>query len=642
MKLLMECKRLLKEYRRCFKCCSGTHVARECPAELKCNECESNQHCTVMHPDTAVSPAPSPLTESDVEQQNSSPPEVTSRCTKVCGEGRPPRSCAKICLVQVFPQGQRERSIKMYAILDDQSNRSLARSEFFKLFDIQGDHTPYLMRTCAGTTEMTGRKAVGFQIEALNGEVCLDLPPLIECNEVTSNRSEIPSPEIAHSHAHLRSMAPHIPKIDLKAQILILLGRDLIQVHKVRDQIKGPHNAPFAQRLDLGWVIVGEVYIDSTYKSTVSVLKTNVLQNGRPSFLMPCQNHISVRERVGYGGEHRQSTSAQLTTYPASGVTAKDKLGRDVFAKTEDDNKPALSFEDETFLEIMEAEFKRDEQNSWIAPLPFRTPRPRLPNNRAQALSRLHSLQRTLNKNPTNQNPADLATRSVPASRLTDTMWFTGPEFLHKPHQPETPRSFELVDPEEDVDVRPQPTTLATSLRESELTSEQFQRFSTWESLLRAVSFLIHQIRSHRTNSTVTCKGWHQCNQPRTPEELEAAKIVIIKAAQRDAYPEECVALLENRAIPKSSTILNLDPFVCDGLLRIGGRLRHASVNPEVKNPIILPKQSHVTRLLVSHRHAKVKHQGRQFTEGAIRSVGLWIVAGKRLIGSVLHRCGEL
>ncbi|XP_061678699.1 uncharacterized protein LOC133502197 [Syngnathoides biaculeatus] len=196
IKRLMERKRLLKEYRRCFKCCSGTHVARECPAELKCNECESNQHCTVMHPDTAVSPAPSPPTESDVEQQNSSPPEVTSRCTKVCGEGLPPRSCAKICLVRVFPQGQRERSIKMYAILDDQSNRSLARSEFFKLFDIQGDHTPYLMRTCAGTTEMTGRKAVGFQIEALNGEVCLDFPPLIECNEVTSNRSEILFSEI--------------------------------------------------------------------------------------------------------------------------------------------------------------------------------------------------------------------------------------------------------------------------------------------------------------------------------------------------------------------------------------------------------------------------------------------------------------
>lgn len=68
--------------------------------------------------------------------------------------------------------------------------------------------------------------------------------------------------------------------------------------------------------------------------------------------------------------------------------------------RTENDNKSAFSFEDETFLEIMQEELHRDEKNSWIGPLPFRSPRPRLPNNRTQALSRLHSLQRTLNKNP--------------------------------------------------------------------------------------------------------------------------------------------------------------------------------------------------------------------------------------------------
>ena len=78
---------------------------------------------------------------------------------------------------------------------------------------------------------------------------------------------------------------------------------------------------------------------------------------------------------------------------------------------------------------------------------------------------------------------------------------------------------------------------------------------------------------------------------------------------------------------------------MCDGLLRTGGRLRHASMDPAVRNPIILPKQSHVTKLLVSHYHVKVKHQGRLFTEGAVRAAGLWIVAGKRLIGSVLHHC---
>ena len=287
MKLLTERTRLLRDHRRCFRCCSATHMAKDCSVELKSYECESDRHCTAMHPDIHLSPAVSSASELDTEQQNNTPSEVTSKCTEVCEEGLPARSCAKICLVQVFPLGQKECSVKMYAILEDQSNRSLARAEFFQLFGIQGNPSPYLMRTCAGTVEMTERKAVGFQVLAINGEVCLDLPPLIECNEIMSNQSEIPSPEVTLSHTHLSPVAPYIPEPDPEVQILILLGRDLIRVHKVRQQINGPHDAPFAQRLDLGWVIVGEVCINSAHKPTVSIFKTNVLQNGRPSYLTP-------------------------------------------------------------------------------------------------------------------------------------------------------------------------------------------------------------------------------------------------------------------------------------------------------------------------------------------------------------------
>ncbi|XP_037305223.2 uncharacterized protein LOC119194863 [Pungitius pungitius] len=215
-----------------------------------------------------------------------------------------------------------------------------------------------------------------------------------------------------------------------------------------------------------------------------------------------------------------------------------------------------------------------------------------------------------------------------------NTMWFTGPEFLHKPPKPDIDKSFELVDPESDVDVRPQLTTLATHISEGKLTTERFQRFSTWDSLLRSVSFLIHQTRAHKSDSRDACKGWHQCNKPRSQEELAKAKLVILKSIQNEAYPEEYIALQENRTLSRASAILDLDPFMCDGLLRTGGH-----IDSDVKNPIILPKQSHVTKLLVSHYHAKVAHQGRHFTEGAVRAAGLWIVAGKRLIGSVLHHC---
>lgn len=96
---------------------------------------------------------------------------------------------------------------------------------------------------------------------------------------------------------------------------------------------------------------------------------------------------------------------------------------------------------------------------------------------------------------PSEQNPADLATRSVAASQLMDTMWFKGPDFLYKPPEKEKREHFELIDPETDVEVRPQVTALATHLETKRLTSERFQRFSTWKSLLRAVSYLKHQER---------------------------------------------------------------------------------------------------------------------------------------------------
>lgn len=86
MKQLTESKKSLKEHRQCFRCCSATHLARECKVGLKCNECKSDHHCSAMHSDISLSPATSPVMEPDTEQNNCLP-EVTSRCTEVCGEG---------------------------------------------------------------------------------------------------------------------------------------------------------------------------------------------------------------------------------------------------------------------------------------------------------------------------------------------------------------------------------------------------------------------------------------------------------------------------------------------------------------------------------------------------------------------------
>ncbi|XP_063761823.1 uncharacterized protein LOC134879300 [Eleginops maclovinus] len=1096
-------KVFLKENGICFKCCSSTnHMAKDCTTIVKCFECDSTRHISAMHPGPAphlTTPLTSPQHGGEGEEVNDTS-EVSASCTAVCGTGQVGRSCSKICLARVYQKDHPEEAIKAYVVLDDQSNRSLAKSSFFDKFDIHTKPYPYQLKTCSGIVDTFGRRASDFIVESLNGKVRIPLPPLTECNDLPDNRSEIPTPNAALHQPHLSKVAEHIPKLDPTAEILLLLGRDAIRAHKVREQINGPANAPFAQRLDLGWVLVGEVCLGSTHKPNVSSFRTAMVDCHRPSLFQPCTSLLHIKEEL----------HDRLPGNSALPPRAKEhSLGQNVFDCTEQDNKLAPSIEDETFLKMMDKDVYRNDSHSWVAPLPFRLPRQQLPNNREQALKRFGSLQRQFKRKPemqqqyvefmgkllknnhaevapelreeecwylpsfavyhpqkpdqirvvfdssaqqsgislnnvlltgpdlnntllgvlmrfrkdkvavmadiqqmfycflvdekhrnylrflwfkdnnvanevidyrmkvhvfgnspspavsiyglrrairdgaekygtdtvnfverhfyvddglcsvptdaeaigllhrtqaslaesnlrlhkfvsnsqavleafpsedcvqakrdvdlsgdesptqrslgllweiasdtftfsvstdtkpftrrgvlsmvnsvfdplgflapvtiqgrgllrelnsetsewdtplpedklgkweawrnslqdlrhfhiprmytgicpakaervelhvfsdasvkaigavaylkaiqedtvdvgfvmakaklapqsdptiprlelcaavlaveiaeliqdeldlkldatkfytdskvvlgyiynqsrrfyvyvhnrvqrirqstipeqwhyvnTEDNPADLASRSVPAAHLTKTMWFNGPTFLRKPSvQPDPasviPQSFSIVSPESDAEVRPAVKSYITDLQGKVLSTERFERFSTFDTLQRAIALLIHIGRSFST-PTGKCKGWHHCDLPRSVDELSQAREVIIGAVQRNTFVKEFEALERGKQVPLSSCLRSLNPVLQDDLLCLGGRLKNADVSIEQKNPVILPKEHHVSLLLTRYHHAQVKHQGRQLTEGAVRAAGLWILGGKRLVNSTIHKC---
>lgn len=102
-----------------------------------------------------------------------------------------------------------------------------------------------------------------------------------------------------------------------QADILLLLGRDVIQAHYVLEHGNGPPNHPFTQRLALGWVIVGNICLGGARKSGhVNVLKTNILDNGWPSYLFPCQNSIQVKESFNQGHHKTLRSKTRLKSYP--------------------------------------------------------------------------------------------------------------------------------------------------------------------------------------------------------------------------------------------------------------------------------------------------------------------------------------
>lgn len=321
-------------------------MAKDCKIQPKCVECYSDRHISALHP----GPAPwsvggqaehSPEDKQSGENEEVSSPIVTSKCTEICGGDPNPRSCSKICLVKVFHADRPSKSHRVYAVLDDQSNRSLVKSEFFSLLDIDSVASPYTLKTCSGTVETSGRKATNVIVESLDGKTKVTLPTLLECNYLPDDRSEIPTPEYTQYFPHLQPVADKIPPLDDSAPILLLLGRDILSLHKVREQRNGPHNSPYAQCLDLGWVIVGELCLGGAHKTEeVNVYKTHVLQNGRSSFLKPCTNNIHVKEIFQ--------------------ETCKDGLGEGVFQKTAEDDKLAMSVDDNNFLKIMNNEVYMD------------------------------------------------------------------------------------------------------------------------------------------------------------------------------------------------------------------------------------------------------------------------------------------
>ncbi|XP_076862530.1 uncharacterized protein LOC143514793 [Brachyhypopomus gauderio] len=392
-------KSFLKENHVCFKCCASTlHVARNCSAKIQCAECNSERHPTVLHPGPAPWAAEvDPPLEHGGESELSLQSQVNTQCTQVCGGDLSNRSCSKISLVKVYPSGLRNKAKRVYAILDDQSNRSLVTSHFFDVFSDSSLSSPYTLRTCSGVKQVSGRRATGYEVESLDGTVRLSLPSLIECNDIPNNRDEIPTPDVALHHPHLKSLAHLIPEVDPNAPIMLLLGRDILRVHKVRKQVNGTHNAPYAQKLDLGWVVVGNVCLGNVHKPpAVCTFFTATSELGRPSLFRRCPNVFHVKEN--YGG---LSTSKHLPAcLEEASMCEADHLGCSVFQRTKDDNQVAPSIQDAYFMKIMQKELRKDLNNSWIAPLPFKHPRPRLPNNRSQALKRVTSLKRNLDKKP--------------------------------------------------------------------------------------------------------------------------------------------------------------------------------------------------------------------------------------------------
>lgn len=118
-----------------------------------------------------------------------------------------------------------------------------------------------------------------------------------------------------------------------------------------------------------------------------------------------------------------------------------------------------------------------------------------------------------------------------------------------------------------------------------------------------------------------------------------ATELFLVKLCQNTTFAAEISNLAGNKPVPKDSCLRYLDPYLHDRIIRLGGRVRTADALSNEHGPIIIHGKTHLARLLVQRCHETIKHQGRHFTEGLVRSSGYWVIGEKRLISSIIHSC---
>ena len=300
---------------------------------------------------------------------------------------------------------------------------------------------------------------------------------------------------------------------------------------------------------------------------------------------------------------------------------------------------------------------------------------------------------------PTDLNPADVASRGSSVKALiNDTLWWSGPAFL-KPGtdipaqfapkvwpEPHLKQYALLAVPKIDgkqggklpksTDKDSQPRK-SGSLDDNELTREDIKspcpqllfvkRFSKWNSLLKFMAywnrwkFLTFISTDHSSvqitigrrpfpSSDKKLQGGRllqyvydpplqKALPPFTDTELRDAETSLMRIAQAPFRAD--IARIEKRKQPESVALRKCNPFLEDGILRVGSRLLQSEILLyDSKFPVILPAKSHVAELILQHVHANVLHHG----GGHLTAINLtrskhWILKGTQLARSVVVCC---
>lgn len=240
----------------------------------------------------------------------------------------------------------------------------------------------------------------------------------------------------------------------------------------------------------------------------------------------------------------------------------------------------------------------------------------------------------------TSDNPADLISRGVDPDKLQScSNWWHGPQYLSNLEFQHT--AFQVTSPVEDIlpsDVESKASTVDSNSNIQCVhfckIEHDFNIFDKYSDLNKMQSQIAYILRFKHNAK----KGSVRHTGPLSPQEYSEALKVIIRYNQSLHFSNEIASLLNNK--PCKAALSSLHPFLDgDKILRVGGRLTNSPTIPYDKmHPIILPKSSNLTKLMITKEHLRLLHAGAKLVWSSL-SQKYWILSGLREIKKVLRSC---
>jgi len=136
----------------------------------------------------------------------------------------------------------------------------------------------------------------------------------------------------------------------------------------------------------------------------------------------------------------------------------------------------------------------------------------------------------------------------------------------------------------------------------------KLKRLTAW--ILCFISLLKHRMRKENFYPSRTL----------SVAEFKAAEMALIKHIQQEHFSD--ILLTKDgvdlhRKLP--CHFQRLQPVVIDNILRVRGCLNQASFDLNVRHPIILSQNLHLTKLVIRQRHLEVSHSGPSQTWACLR-----------------------